>query len=310
MFWGVPPAKVLRFDASQARPKRRRDTILVPDSVLKHRETFPNRFRAHVDVVLPESAFLKRKITAPLKARKSIPEIAKLDLMRQTPFELSNVHTALSAPIKRGKELEVWQYVIRRQDTEELSSSLLKSNWIVRRFLTESGEVIADFTEELAAPLLNLRRLNLVLVLCLAGCLAAQSIIPIIGAKEKIAVLENETLLLRAKAVALQNDVQDLSETRMQAEMRLTEVLNWPKLSGAMASLSEHIPDEAFLELLTMQSNKLNISGQTTGSPSELALSLAKLNEFEDPTLDGVVSNNQSNVKRFGLSLKLGDVVR
>jgi len=310
LFLGRPQALQLSFDANITQVSRKHDKLLAPASLLRAGgPVVAATPGAVVDIILPSDVLLVRSITAPRSARGKLAEVATLDLMRKTPFKMADVHVALSPQEAGEEELKASQWVIKRGELDAILRRLQELGLRTRKVLIDAGGrciTLVDRTHSIAPKAKIWLRSNLLLLL-VAGALALFLWLhPGWRAQAALAELEPVLSERRTKVVALRQELDQRNASATQTERFLQTVVRRPKFIEILRILTVTLPDEVWLSDIVLRDGNLVVSGETSGSATDLVLALAKAQEFSNARLSGPVSKVATGAERFQIALELG----
>lgn len=297
MFLGIPAAKQLRFDGNRS------DNNLPKDVLINGELGDKPKKKINVDAVVPTDLLLRRTIEIPSAARSSRKMIAKLDLQRRTPFNLSDVHWALDAE-QTGTESQAIQWVAKRADIAHFRTVLRSHGYAVRRFVTDSKTkptTIADFTADIAPNARFWRRLNAGLCILAIGFGCAIWLNPAWQARAATQTTDNAVNALRAQALDLRTEIEALKQVDTERTAFLNAVSQHPRLVDALRQLTVALPDSVWVSDLIFTGPQITISGQTSASAADLVLQLTQSNLPYVPALTGPVSRTNDGSEQFGL---------
>ncbi|WP_185960994.1 PilN domain-containing protein [Aliiroseovarius halocynthiae] len=248
---------------------------------------------------------LTRLLSLPKSARNKVAEIAAFDLVRKTPFKPTDVYSAVWLETSSGDELSVTQHVAKRSEIDAILRRLESVGLRVRKICIENraSSPLVDRTE-LVAPYAKVwRRLNIALV-GLGGLLAtALWTIPGWHAQNAIAKLEPALLERRTDVVAMRQRFEQKNASATQTERFLQAVTQRARMVEILRALTVTLPDEVWLSDVVLRQGQLVISGETSGSATDLVLNLAKTPIFIGPRLSGPVSRTSNGGERFQIAM-------
>ncbi len=310
MFLGVPAAKRLTFapgadvvtgvTGGLVAPAELLGP-LPPDLTARHRET--------VDVELPAAFFLTRRIEAPEAGAGAFLKVAELDLIRRTPFQLSGVYWSLTPPTRENGRVAAMQWIAKRSDINTLRQRLQSAGLSLRRILVEGhpeAGVIADLSSSRTGSGQRLRRLNGSLTVAALALAGAAWLAPAWTAKSELERVANELTALRAEAVGLRAEVDQLRALDTKRGEFLDSVVFHPRLVEVLHDLSAALPDTTWLSELIFRPDGVTLTGETTGTATALVISLSKTNTIMNPRLTGVVSRTAQGAEHFELTFDVG----
>lgn len=309
MFLGLPIAKRVSFyDGDRSSGAAVPDHLSTEFLNEKQRES-PFKPGQIIDAILPENAFLKRQVSAPGSAARSLMDVARLDLQRRTPLRMENIHWMLGARQKTGAQIVVDQWIVKNTDLAKWSAQLNGVGIRVRQYLVAGAEEygpIADLSKDLSPHARRWRWLNGSLAL-IAICFALiWWLYPAWALGPQLRALDTQTSLLRAEALELRPQIERLRDYDTEKAAFLDGINRRAVLSEALRELTVALPDTVWLETLSFSADGLVFGGETQHSAPELVLELSKNGRFRNPRLTGPVSKTATGAERFELTLDLG----
>ncbi len=297
VFLGMPTAKQLRFDGKQS-------AHTLPRNILVNGELGDKpKHMLTVDAVLPTDLLLRRKIDIPPAARSSRLMVARLDLQRRTPFNLSDIHWALDAD-QPGTDNQVTQWVAKRADIANFRAILRSHGYNVRRFVIEGQTkqtTIADFSVDIAPRARLWRQLNAALCVLAIGLGGAIWLKPAWNAEIKTRSTNSSVNALRAQALDLRTEIEALKQIDNERTTFLNAVSRHPRLVDALRQLTVTLPDTVWVSDLIFTAPQITVNGQTSASAAELVLQLTQSNLPYIPALTGPISRTNDGREQFGL---------
>lgn len=309
MFFGMPMATEVQFSKDVTTIARRKGQLIAPESLLQigSPETPPVRSRI-VDVLIPDTFFLKRKIEAPTTADKNLKKLVALDMVRRTPFRPVTVYWAISKPHKSGNTLHVEQWIIKRNYIERLQQRAAKAGLRIRKVFVEGAPIqhpIADLSASVTPNAKRWRVLNGILAIGAVGLAAMVWLYPAWQASVETDRLNETIAQNRTRALAMRQDVEGLRSHKMERAAFLDIVYQGPRLSHILRDITVALPDSVWISDMNFSPERVVVSGEVSGSAAQLVLALAQRNEFHNPRLSGPVARANNGAERFELALDL-----
>ena len=269
------------------------------------------RQRIIADVVLPPRFFLNRKVTLPAGAKRNAEQVARLDMIRRTPFQPQDVHTVLSRVHREGEGYQASQLVIERDIVQQYKNNLATHGYRLRRLYTDGPDFtqpIADFSRDVAPRRTFWLSLNAILAMVAIAAFGIAFAQPVLRTQQATAAVKADIVGLQNEALALRQRIDALRASEAEKTAFLDILRHSPKLGDTLRELTVAMPDEAWAENMTFQQGRLVVSGQTTGSAAGLVLDLADARSFTNPRLSGATARTASGQERFEISLDLQQV--
>ena len=312
MFLGAPMARPLIFESGADKILRRRGRVVAPLALLDGRDMpeASRRKAVNVDAIIPRHLILRREITAPASARRTLRSVARLDLLRQTPFREADVFWALgSERSDRDGQVKAAQWVIRRSDVAQWRARLRKAGLKLRRVYVDGAEevgALADFSADLAPAARRWRRLNAVLALSAAGLAAVWWLYPGWIASQQLEKLSREQTALQAEALTLRREIESLRQLASDRTAFLDLVYRRPLLSHMLRELTVALPDSVWTDTFVFRTDRVVVTGEAEDSAADLVIALSGNPRFGNPRLSGPVSSTANGTERFELTVDVG----
>lgn len=306
MYLGTPLARVLRFDPKAEEITISGRAVVAPLSLLDSDMDGPPLAKpVNVDITLPPDHVLRRQISAPLSARATLPAIARLDLQRKTPFQEQDVFWALGPARVEGDQIQADQWVVRRADIEVLRARMRAKGLRLRRLSAPEAGTLADFSAELSQTSKLWQIVNALLLVASLGLAAVWWLYPGWVASQQVQVLTRDQSALQTQAIALRQKVETLHQYQADRAALAAHMFDRPLLSTATTNLTKALPDTVWIDMLSLQSAHLVMSGETRISTADLVETLSALPGFANPRLTGPVSRMPSGAERFEITLDI-----
>lgn len=284
-FLGDPSSRQLTFSENADAITVRRHTVTAPQDLLAPGVCSKTLKRSVVvDVHLPKSRFLARKINAPRQLRqKELVDFAELDLRQRTPFGVNDVVWALSFGEKADGKRFLTQWVIRKADLDGLRQRLISNGLVPRRFFVAGANTlapIADYTRSIAPHARTWRRVNFALFLVAALSSVATWVLPGFSTRRDLAERNTQLASVRSDTVALRQELDLLRHAESERARFVDAVLHHKRLIAVLHDLTVVLPETTWLSALTYTEKNVTVSGEVKGSAAELVLLLADHPEF------------------------------
>ncbi|SMX26033.1 hypothetical protein TRP8649_00105 [Pelagimonas phthalicica] len=302
MFWGLPLAT--KIVAVEGKAGKRQVSI----ALLNGQEAPPSRpHKMVVDLHVPISLVLERKISAPRTAWRRLHALSMLDLRQRTPFGPTDVYAQLAPPQIEDEQLTASQWVVLRHEAETWRKALLANGMKLRRlFVLGNSSPIADFTNEIAPSSNRIRTVNAALFICILGAGFIGWLYPAWHAQQQTEALKHRRDLLRQEAISLRVKVEGLRQRDQERAMFLDTILKRPLLVDNLRHVTVSLPDEVWISSLQFQPERIILNGESSGSAAQLVLDLGERRGLSNPRLSGPVSKTPSGAERFQITLDLG----
>ena len=306
MFFGVPFAKKLWcIDTPQKSYTRPSHSVLSLDLLSDPEFSGQVKQKGIVDIVVPQSLFLRRQVTAPKTASGSLSAIAELDMQRKTPFSQGNAYWVLGRPQRTQAGITVDQWIAKRTAVIAWKERMANAGLHVRRLLIEDAGVLADFSKEVAPKSKIWRRVNGALACTLLGLGAFNWLYPAWSIEGDLKRLEHDKTTLTEHALSLRTATERLQQQEDEKTEFLSLLANRPLLSETLKELTEALSDDVWLTSIEFRNDTIVINGETTSSVPKLVLALSSHSRFDDVSLSGPVARTAIGAERFELNLRV-----
>lgn len=296
MFFAEPHARLLKFDTGSAAT-----ALQAPVSVLT---TQGNATRTRlVDVVLPTERILERTIPIPPTPIAKHYAIAELDLLRRTPFTNEQAYWALGKAAN-AKSTNLRQWVAKKADIAQFRSTLSSNGFVVRRFLVNDDDgvvTLVDFSTDIAPNAGLWRKLNLALIVGIAGALMSLWLQPAWQARTETALETGTINALREEALTLRSEIDVLDQIDNERTAFVNTVMRRARVVDALRQLTVELPDSVWISDLLFTADQITLNGETSQSAADLVLQLTEGNLGYVPALAGPVSRTVDGKERFGV---------
>lgn len=307
LFLGQPLAR--RMTVSAEISKAKRGTL--PAAFLYQPSETRSTKRRIIDLYLPPDEFLTRTINIPPAAKRKAADIARLDLIRRTPFQPKDVHSLLSAANRDGDHFTCTQIIIERDTLAQYKRNLATHGYRLRRVyarVPSFAEPIADFTASVAPRRKLWLSINAFLAASACAAFATTFVLPVTRTQQATAELSQEINSLQTEALTLRQAI-DAEQAGKEERAALIDLIRYsPKMTDTLRNLTVAMPDHAWAENMNFQPNRVVVSGETAGAAADLVLQLTNAAAFTNPRLSGATARTADGHERFEISLDLGDL--
>lgn len=268
--------------------------------------------RARRVLLLPPQSVLRRTLSLPLAALDNLPSVLGFELDRQTPFRQEQVHfdsRVLPHPAD-ARQVPVQLGLIPREQLEVLLGDIDGLAATLDAVDVEDAGQRAGFN--FLPPERRQRRdhrfLWLLLALLLTTCfflwLGMSRMLD--NRAEAIARLEAEVEARRDEARAVTRLREELDRATAGANFLALEKASQPSMLLLLHDLTERIPDDTYLERLSVSRGELALAGQSQQAPKLLEL-LQDSQLLRDPALNGPIQpGNIPGKDRFNIAARFG----
>ncbi len=252
-----------------------------------------------IDVLIPSSDILLRRLRLPLAARNRLRAAVGLQLERLTPFRASNIaYDCRATPDPETWDLDVEVAIISKATLAAYEEQLSAIGLKLRGFSVSDGW--ARFAAQRFQPT-EPERLQLGLAGAgLAAALAAVLLAPTMRDTE-LSSLNEDVAHLRAAARGA-TLIRDKWEHLRQPVSAAAAQLGTPSYLDILKALTNHLPDDVQLNLLTIDGDKVHVEGTARSAARAEAL-LRQAQLFSDVRLRE--HGRIGAVERFDIFLSL-----
>ena len=306
---GEPLTQKLRITSVHNGIRRTRSGIQVGESVIagKSHQTRKTKLRTVVDAYLPDEFFLEREIVAPKAAKSDLKSVARLDLLRRTPFDEDEVFWGLSRPTILGEQVLAKQWIVKADQIEDLWNQAQLHGFLIRRVFVDSQAAlhpVADFSDK-ALPLRRFWRwINAILLTISIAFGFTAWLWPAFLADHELAKIEIEISKEREKAITLRSSVEGLRQRKAERAAFVQTVFFGPRLSEDILSLTGIMPDTVWLESAIFTPDSIHVTGESKSSVPNIVLNASGSDAFDNATLNGSVQRTSGGSERFQMILE------
>ncbi|GAB5445469.1 MAG: hypothetical protein Gyms2KO_03420 [Gymnodinialimonas sp.] len=233
---------------------------------------------------------------------------AQLDLLQKTPFSEMTAFWAHEAPQLGKNNVEVTQWVIKRELVDQLVKTLSDQGFIVRRMLiskVETHQPLVDFPKVVSPWAKRVPLLNCLLAACAIASLVWSQASPVLSVQSATIQLRTQISERTTRAVTLRVELDDRLATVQSEEALRTALAQQLMLSAALEALTEALPDEVWVTGLEMRDERIVASLTSRTAAPALALMLGDLTQFSDVRIVGPIATLPQGRVRFDLSLSI-----
>ena len=270
-------------------------------------------------LVLPEEHVMRRRITLPRVARNNLRTVVGYQIGRLTPFSVDKVFFDV---------LEVSALTPNKQTIEVEFIAVLKTEvqpW-VDQIERVTGLTVSRLTVPSVDGLINQNRMNLfalqrtrnawwlrlnrnsMLLFVLITLLLVTAIVPVIKLHTLMIDRKDEIKVLSAGVTDLQEKRQVLEHDLVVLNYVLEQRASSRELSSIIEELSRVVPDEIFINSLSVQNQAVAISGIGTSVVDLIGL-LNSSPLFEDARFTASVTRGRDEQDIFTASMQLSTAV-
>lgn len=259
-------------------------------------------------VLVPPAQLLVKSVNLPLSSESNLREIIGFEMDRQTPFTAEQVYydTRVTARDSEHDKLSLDLIVATRNNIDPLLEEV--RGWSLNTVAVSFREkdepaginllpVEARVVSRSKPDLLTSAALVITLILFITALY-----LPVLHLQSQVSTLENEVKQSREIARQVQPLIAEKSKitarTRFLADKRRDNV----PVIKILAELTNILPDDTYLERLTIRGNEIQINGESDSATSIIQL-LEKSDYFRDAEpRSPVTKDSATNKERFFIS--------
>lgn len=259
-------------------------------------------------VFLPDHMALKRQFTVPRVSQANLENVARLDLMRRTPYDINDIYWA-QVGHKNGKTaIEVEQFIVEKKTIHQIERNLGKAGINVDSFAFGTDQAAIFLAKASEQNIQGTRRI--LLANKVLGCVAVFLLITLVGRhawqnNQELQSLTAQNQALKQQAIQIRQDIEKQQSDIAKSNKRTQFIYNRHKLSTVLRDLTVALPDDAWVSNVSQQKSNVTVSGSTSKSSADLVLSLGKIQNIHNPRLMGSTSKGQNGDEKFELRYDL-----
>lgn len=271
-----------------------------------------NKQLLQLDLVVPEQQVLRRSLSIPAAARSNLHQALGFQVSKLTPFSREQVFYAAVERATHANTgmLEVELLVVPKAFANIWLEQVTRITGLpVARLQTPSlGRQLApaNLLGELGVPSRWARRLNrnslllILLVLSLGLAMAA----PVVKLRTLVIQGKQEITQLSREVQGIRQEWYDLQQGAASLTYMLEQYAQHGKPTLILDELTRLIPDNVYLTAMTLEKNRLEISGQGT-DVVDLVEILNESGLFEGARFTSAVTRGRDNRDVFVISMQL-----
>jgi general secretion pathway protein L len=263
-------------------------------------------------LLLPQSKVLSKKIELPLVTESNLREVLGFEMDRQTPFSVNQVYFdhAISKRDSRAGIIEVELVVTPRKYLDDLLARLAETGILPHRASPQQSAQDRNpinLLPEQARPRTrnSARHLNLALTLIALALLGIMIALPMLKQAQRIDALAAEVDIKMRKAQVIQRIGSNIEELSSGANFLVDKRRSTPLVLELIDELTRILPDDTWVNNLTIKGNEVQIQGFSTASAALIPIIEAS-DRFHNPRFRAsVISSQDSDDERFHLSMEI-----
>lgn len=256
-----------------------------------------------LDVELPVSAFLTKEITAPKAAQSQLNKIVDLAVQNSSPNGAKSVIWRHQITGKESKSLTVKIYLIKKALLERLKAEVTAAGSTIRTARIQGVTANAPLIDNRAQSDKPLRVWGIVaasVTTALVGLLIFGEVREARALQHQLGRLEDQKRQLAAQALSLRQAHEAAASAKSDIENEVSHLAHAHKRLPLLLDLTETFVDETWVSEISLQENRLRLSGFTTTEVSTLLAQLQELPWTSSVKLDGPISfDSLSRQHRF-----------
>lgn len=288
------------------------------------REAWPEMIERQLDdtrrgqrrlLLLPASKVLRRRLLLPIAALENLQPVLGFELDRQTPFKSDQVYfdsRVLSAePTARQAqvELSVVQRVTLESELERVGglTARLSGVDVEEAESRRLGVNLLPVERRLALPRTWLLiQLGLILGSILLVFFAMGQVVE--NRREAVSSMEERVAAERERARAVSSLRTQLDEAAAGANFLAVQKQSQPSMLVLLHEVSRLLPDDTFLERLSLSSGQLSITGYSSQA-TRLISQVQASPSLREPALNGAIQPDaRTGRDRFTITANYGPV--
>lgn len=271
-----------------------------------------NKKLLQLELVLPESQVLRRKVVVPAVARSNLRQVLGFQISKLTPFAREQVFYDVRecSAIPGSGMLEVELLVVSSVFVEKWQAKVRQVTGLpVARVQapTPVGEVnSSNFLGRLGVPSRWGKRLNRNsgLTLLLLLCISLVMVAPVAKLRWDVAQGKREIAALNQRVADTRHGWYGLQENVGNLEYMLNQHGEHGHPAVILDELTRLIPDGIFLTSMTLDKNRVEITGQGSGVV-DLVEVLNASEFFEQAKFSSAITRGRDNLDIFSISMQL-----
>lgn len=296
------------------------EIALAADGVLKaHLVNGVKASQLQLNLVMPEEQVMRRRITLPRIARRNLRGVVSYQVGRLTPFSADKVFfdvIEVPAVLPSNDTIEVELIVVLKTAAQPWIDEIERLTGLIVSRLT-----VPQVDSSIRVPAINLfaqprtknawwLRLNhnAVLLLALIAVLLVTTIVPVAKLRALVVERKQEIKVLDQRVYGLQEKRQVLEDDLAALNYVLEQRASNRELSNIIEELTRIVPDEIFINSLSVQKQAVVISGIGTGVVDLIEL-LNNSSLFEDAKFTASITRSSQGQDIFTASMQLSAAV-
>lgn len=272
-----------------------------------------------LSLVMPEEQVMRRRITLPRAARNNLRTVVSYQIGRLTPFSADKVFfDVLEIPtaMPNNNTLEVEFIAVLKTEVQPWIEQIERLTGLVVSRLTvpqtddlPNRQAVNLFAQQRTrnAWWLRLNR-NSMLLIALVVVLLVTAVVPVIKLRTLVLERKHEISVVDERATGLQEKRQILADDLAALNYVLEQRASNQQLSSVIEELTRIVPDEIFINSLSVQKQAVVISGVGTGVVDLIEV-LNNSPLFEDAKFTASITRSNQGQDIFTASMQLSIAV-
>ena len=272
-----------------------------------------------LSLVMPEEQVMRRRITLPRAARNNLRTVVSYQIGRLTPFSADKVFfDVLEIPTAtpNNNTIEVEFIAVLKTEVQPWIEQIERLTGLVVSRLTvpqtddlPNRQSVNLFAQQRTrnAWWLRLNR-NSMLLIALVAVLLITAVVPVIKLRTLVLERKHEIAVVDERATGLQEKRQILADDLAALNYVLEQRASNQQLSSVIEELTRIVPDEIFINSLSVQKQAVVISGVGTGVVDLIEV-LNNSPLFEDAKFTASITRSNQGQDIFTASMQLSIAV-
>lgn len=291
------------------------EIALATDGVLKkHLVNGLKVSQLQLNLVMPEEQVMRRRVMLPRVARNNLRNVMSYQIGRLTPFSADKLFfdvIEIPASASSGELIEVEFIAVLKVDAQPWINQIERLTGLkVSRLtaLSTDGLIAADINlfnklRTRNAWWLRLNR-NSALLMMLIVALLVTAIVPVAKLRSLVVDRKHEIQIVDERITGLQEKRQILEHDLTSLNYVLEQRAKNKELSVVIEELTRIVPDEIYISNLSVQNQKIVMSGTGTGVVDLIEL-LNSSTLFEDAKFTASITRGRAGEDIFTASVQL-----
>lgn len=269
-------------------------------------------------ICLPREEVLFRTLTLPIKAEENLRQVLGYEMDLQTPFRAEQVYYdyRIIEKLPEHQQLRVWMVVVPRAKLDRLVKTV--SEWGVQPAVVTVTDESGGEVEQCSITDLNLlpqeqrvksggswSMLNRLLTISAILFGIAALLIPLLLQEKAIKELERDLAANKEKVEAIQSMRDEIDKVIAGSRMILKKKQQYPPIIDTLNELSSLLPDDTWLERLSVKGSEIKIYGVSSDASALIEL-IENSTLFHDAAFDSPITrDSRTNSYRFQIEAML-----